>query len=75
MPKPPIPQNPTIYMKDIVPEESRASFEGFDESRKTELDMDMYRDLLSTRARHLAHFRALDHFRPREKNGDGEYIT
>ena len=58
-----------------MPEESRASFEGFDESRITELDMDMYRRLLSTATRRLADLRALDHIRPREKNDDGKYVA
>jgi hypothetical protein len=56
-----------------VPEENRASFEGFDESRTIELDMDTYGDLLISGTRDLAYLRALDHLRPR-KNPDGEYI-
>ena len=75
MPKPLTPQNPSIYITDIVPEESRARFEGFDESRTMELDMNSYRRFLSTGIRDLAYLRALDQIRPREKNsGDGEYI-
>jgi len=73
LPEPPIPQHPTIYITDIVPEEKRALFEDFDGSRTAELDMDRYRKLLITGTRRLAHFRAIGHIRPREEK-DGQYI-
>jgi len=68
LPEPPNPQNPIIHITDIVPESNRADFENFDESKRTELDMDVYRRLLIAGIRKLAFYRALDHLRPRVKN-------
>jgi hypothetical protein len=73
LPEPPILQHPIIHITDIIPEEKRVLFEGFDGSRTAELDMDLYRKLLITGTRRLAHFRAMGHIRPREET-DGEYI-
>jgi hypothetical protein len=60
LPEPSVPQNPTIYITDIVLEDKRAIFEGFDKSRTAELDMDRYRKLLVTAIRRLAYHRAMD---------------
>jgi hypothetical protein len=74
LPEPPIPQNPTIYITDIVPEDRRAIFQSFDESRTAELDMDRYRKLLVDGTRGLAFQRAMNYLRPRDKDDDGEHI-
>jgi hypothetical protein len=63
-----------IYITDIVLEDRRVIFEGFDESRTAELDMNRYRKLLITRTRHLAHYKAIGRIRPREESDEGEYI-
>ena len=74
MPEPLIQQHPTIYITDIVPEGRRAIFQGFDESRTAELDMDRYRELLISGTRRLASQRAMNYLRPRDKDDDGEYV-
>jgi hypothetical protein len=56
-----------------VPEKSRASFEGFDDSREMKLDMNYYRALLSAGTSRLAYLRALDCIRPRENGNDGDF--
>ncbi|KAL1963076.1 hypothetical protein VTN77DRAFT_8722 [Rasamsonia byssochlamydoides] len=74
LPEPSIPQNPIISIEDIVPEEGRAIFEGFDKSRTAELDLDQYRKLLGAATRRLAYHRAMGRIRPKQENNDGEYI-
>jgi hypothetical protein len=71
LPRPSTPQNPTIYITNIVPKEGRAIFESFGESRTAELDMDQYRKSLRNGFRGLAYQRALEHIRPRQEM---EYI-
>lgn len=67
MPEPSVPQNLIIYITDIVPEDRKAIFEGFDQSRMAELDMDRYRKLLVTATHRLAYHSS------EGGNDDGEY--
>ena len=69
-----MPQNPTIYITDIIPEGERAVFAGFDGSRTAELDMSEYRDYLSAGIRGLAHHRAITYIRQKERSDDYEYV-
>ena len=57
-----------------MPEEYRARFEGFDESRTADLDMDRYRVALEQGRRALASMRVIDYLRPRDKERDSEYL-
>jgi len=58
---------------DLIPEEYQGLFNNFDPTRKTNLDMNIYRNLLSNGIHSLAYNRALGYLRPRDKELDEEY--
>jgi hypothetical protein len=62
-----------IHITDIVPQEYRARFKRFDESRMADLDMDRYRHEIKRGVRGPAFNRALDYLRPRDKERDSKY--
>jgi hypothetical protein len=64
-----VPSDPIIKITDIIPPQHQSDFDGFDATRVWTLDMDRYRSCLDFGIKNLAHMRALDYLRPRNKEG------
>lgn len=63
-----------INITDMIPEEYSRNLEGFDASRKTELDMNLYRQLLIAARDRFAFHRAMGAIRPiKSERQDPDY--